>query len=523
LTDKDLILISPELSKRSPVEFGDFQTPVSLANQVLKIARDRIQHKPKSIFEPTCGVGNLLFAALETFPNVSQARGFEINPAYVLEARSRSSQLQVTQADFFTVNLKDVFAQLEQPVLIVGNPPWVTNAAIAASGGTNLPSKQTQQGFNGLEAMTGKSNFDLSEAILQRLLERISRTQNTLAMIVKTAVARKLLQYASRQRLGICNASMYAIDAKREFGAAVDACVFYCDGTRSAPDYTTQIFQDLNAKQPSHSIGFQGSQLIADTHAHARAKEFIGPSPIEWRSGIKHDAAKVMELWTNGEHLENGLGERVDLETMYLFPMFKSSDLGNSRTQINRAFMLVPQRFIGEPTHMLEQTVPKTWAYLNANRDALEARGSSIYKNNPPFSIFGVGEYSFGNWKVAISGMYKIPQFSLIGPLGDKPVVFDDTCYFLPCKSEAQARVIHAILNSNQAQDVLRAIVFWDEKRPITKERLNQINLTALANVLEDQLLPKLLENVAVQSRDAIQVAWKTLARKGEEVPSLFG
>lgn len=509
--------------KRSPIEFGDFQTPISLANQVLKVARDRIQHVPKSIFEPTCGVGNLLFAALETFPNVSQAQGFEINPVYVLEAKSRSLKLQVTQADFFTLNLEEVFAQIEPPVLIVGNPPWVTNAAITASGGTNLPSKQTQQGFNGLEAMTGKSNFDLSEAILQRLLERISRTENMLAMIVKTAVARKLLQYASRKCLGICNAATYAIEAKREFGAAVDACVFYCDGTRGTPDYTTRIFQDLNSDQPSHSIGFQGSQLIADTNAYARAKDFIGPSHIEWRSGIKHDAAKVMELWTNGDHLENGLGERVDLESTHLFPMFKSSDLGNLRTQINRAFMLVPQRFIGESTHMLEQTVPKTWAYLNANRDALQARGSSIYKNNPPFSIFGVGEYSFQLWKVAISGMYKIPQFSLIGPMAGKTVVFDDTCYFLPCQSEAQARVIHALLKSNQTQDVLRAIVFWDEKRPITKERLNQINLTALANALEDQLLPVLLETVDAQARDAIQVAWKTLARKREEVPSLFG
>ena len=509
--------------KRSPIEFGDFQTPVSLANQVLKITRDRMQHEPKSIFEPTCGIGNLLFAALETFPNVSQARGFEINPSYVLEAKSRSSQLQVTQADFFTVNLEDVFIQLEQPILIVGNPPWVTNTAIAASGGTNLPSKQTQQGFNGLEAMTGKSNFDLSEAILQRLLERISRTENMLAMIVKTAVARKLLQYASRQRLGICNAAMYAIDAKREFGAAVDACVFYCDGTTETPDYTAQIFEHLSVDQPSHSIGFEGLQLIADTHAHARAKDFIGPSPIEWRSGIKHDAAKVMELWTNGDHLKNGWGERVDLETTHLFPMFKSSDLGNARTQINRAFMLVTQQFIGESTHMLEQTAPRTWAYLNKHQHVLKARGSSIYKNNPSFSIFGVGKYSFQPWKVAISGMYKIPQFSLIGPISGRPVVFDDTCYFLPCQSEAQARVIHVILNSRQTQDVLRAIVFWDEKRPITKERLNQINLTALANTLEDQLLSELLETVDVQSRSAIRAAWKSLAQKREEVPSLFG
>jgi hypothetical protein len=83
--------------------------------------------------------------------------------------------------------------------------------------------------------------------------------------------------------------------------------------------------------------------------------------------------------------------------------------------------------------------------------------------------------------------------------------------------------VIHSILNSSQTQDVLLAIVFWDEKRPITKERLNQINLQALANVLENQLLPELLETVDVQARDVIRAAWKSLAQKREEVPSLFG
>jgi hypothetical protein len=202
--------------------------------------------------------------------------------------------------------------------------------------------------------------------------------------------------------------------------------------------------------------------------------------------------------------------------------MFKSSDLGNLRTQENRAFMLVPQRFIGEPTHMLEQTSPLTWAYLNANRDALDSRGSSIYKSNPPFSIFGVGEYSFGLWKVAISGMYKTAQFSLIGPLAGRPVVFDDTCYFLPCQSEAQARVVHSLLSSGQARDVLQSIVFWDEKRPITKERLNQIDLKALASVLENQVLPGLLESVDARARDEVGVAWKALSHRQEEVPSLF-
>jgi len=64
---------------------------------------------------------------------------------------------------------------------------------------------------------------------------------------------------------------------------------------------------------------------------------------------------------------------------------------------------------------------PKTWEYLTKYSDLLDKRGSSIYKDKPRFSIFGVGDYTFGNWKIAIPALYKKLEFSVIGPYQNKP------------------------------------------------------------------------------------------------------
>jgi hypothetical protein len=507
---------------KTPVEFGDFQTPPELANKVAKLVQAR-GFKPHSILEPTCGVANLLCASLDLF-QVEQALGIEIQADYATRARLKcGSRAEIWHSDFFDLNMKDVLSKFPQPVLIIGNPPWVTNATIGAIGGTNLPKKQNVQGFTGLDAMTGKSNFDISEAILIRLLECVSHTSNMLTVLIKSSVARKILRYAAKHKLGIINCALYGIDAKKEFSAAVDASVLICEGTRATPNYDCQVFSDLEAVTSTHTIGFQNGSLIADIKAYIRARIYIGKNELEWRSGIKHDCAKIMELRPIENAFENGLGEHVQLEANYLYPMLKSSDLGNSRLE-PRLWMIVPQQFIGENTRNLESVTPLTWAYLMRHREALGARQSSIYRNNPEFSIFGVGDYSFSSWKVAISGLYKSLEFQVIAPINNKPMVFDDTCYFLPCSSEGEALVIHALLCSTEAKDALNALVFWDEKRPITKERLNQLEVQTLASHLKSRIVPELFAKfsdarVQIEIRDAFT---KLCRESTRDVPLLF-
>lgn len=190
-----------------------------------------------------------------------------------------------------------------------------------------------------------------------------------------------------------------------------------------------------------------------------------------------------MELKCTDAGFINGLGELVNIEDTYVYPMLKGAGVANGKTKVNR-YMLVTQRATGEATHHLKSDAPQTWDYLDRHGEMLDSRGSSIYRNRPRFSIFGIGEYTFAPWKVAICGLYKKLQFSVVGPREGKPVVFDDTVYFLSCKSKREAELIQECLHSSSAQEFLRSFIFWDAKRPITAEILSRLNLIELINML---------------------------------------
>ena len=164
--------------------------------------------------------------------------------------------------------------------------------------------------------------------------------------------------------------------------------------------------------------------------------------------------------------------------------MLKSSKVANSSEIKPDRWMLVTQRHIGEDTAPIRQDAPKTWKYLCDHAERLNRRASIIYKGRPAFSIFGVGEYTFAPWKVATSGFYKNLEFKIVGPLGKKPVVFDDTCYFLACDKEEEAKALADFLNSTPVREFYNSLIFWDAKRPITVEILSQLRLDQATSLL---------------------------------------
>lgn len=189
---------------------------------------------PASVVEPTCGVGNFLLAAFERFPGLRTAIGVEIKSDYVdilngeLSRCDYAAKVKVIQESFFNVDWTAVFRDLPEPILVIGNPPWVTNSVLGVLGSTNLPKKSNFQNHGGLEALTGKSNFDISEWMLMKLLEMLSGRKATLAMLCKTAVARKALVHAWKNDISLSDAEIHPIDAAAHFDAAVDACLLTC-------------------------------------------------------------------------------------------------------------------------------------------------------------------------------------------------------------------------------------------------------------------------------------------------------
>src|SRR5262249_37624741 len=155
-------------------------------------------------------------------------------------------------------------------------------------------------------------------------------------------------------------------------------------------------------------------------------------------------------------------------------------DLKDSDPAATRRSLIVTQRHTGDDTRRLESLAPKLWDYLRAHAGSFARRKSSIYRVRPPFAMFGVGPYSFSRYKVAVSGLHKQARFHAIGPVEGLPVLFDDTCYFLPTHSPAQCALLAALLNGPEALGLLRALIFQRAKRPLTKQVLQRIDFEAL-------------------------------------------
>jgi hypothetical protein len=472
------------MNSKARIEFGDFQTPLPLAREVCsRLLKEGIT--ADIVIEPTCGNGTFLIAAAETFTR-STLRGWDINQSYVeaaaaaLKQAGASKRSSIHCQDFFTHDWETELQKTSGRLLILGNLPWVTNSAVSAMNGSNLPAKENFMGLRGIAARTGKSNFDISEWMLIRLVRALRGREATVAMLCKTATARKLLRYAWQNDGRIAKAALYRIDATEHFGASVDACLLLAR-TGSAGPETTDVFDSLSAARSSVQIGLAGQDWVADIVAYRRMRHLEGLCPFQWRSGVKHDCAGVMELRSaKVGYFENKLGEVVELETQNLFPLLKCTDLANGHTTPER-FVIVTQRRVGDDTAVMADTVPRTWRYLQSHRKKFEARGSSIYKGRMPFALFGIGDYAFAPWKVAVSGLHRDPTFRVIGPIKGKPVFMDDTCYYLPFEQESLARLVADILNSEPCRQFLQSLIFPGVKRSVTVDLLQRLNLSAIA------------------------------------------
>ncbi|HET7624750.1 MAG TPA: N-6 DNA methylase [Verrucomicrobiae bacterium] len=472
------------MNSNAKIEFGDFQTPQILADEICALLTKR-QIVPEIILEPTCGVGSFLVAAAKTFSN-AKLFGWDINSEYIEQAGVALNQIgaakrsSVSAKDFFKHDWETELAGIQNELLILGNLPWVTNATVSGLNGANLPAKQNFQNFRGIEARTGKSNFDISEWMLIQLIKSLRGKSATIAMLCKTAIARKLLRFAWQNDGRISKASLHRIDAKKYFNASVDACLLLVQTGSSGP-MEAAIFDNLQAQTPSKVLGLIGQDLVSDVRIYRKLKHFEGLCPYQWRSGVKHDCSSVMELWRKEKNIfRNKLDEETELESEFLFPLLKCSDLANGRIEPNR-FVLITQTRVGQDTSEILTRAPRTWNYLDSHRKLFDARKSSIYSNRIPFALFGIGDYSFAPWKVAVSGLHKIPRFLFIEPFENKPVLFDDTCYFLPFQNEDEAKIVAEILNSRPCLQFISSLLFEDSKRPITVELLERLNLHAIA------------------------------------------
>ncbi len=493
----------------SKKEFGDFQTPFELSNIMVDILKG-MNIKPNVIIEPTCGSGTVLLDAYNNF-KPQKTIGVEINDAYcniLLEKSDKNNNISVINEDIFTsVEKIKTDVNRDDICLLIGNPPWVTNSELGSLNSKNLPIKTNFKNLRGIDAVTGKSNFDIAEYIILKLIETFRLYKAIYAFLCKTSVARNILKYCWNQEYYYKESYIFPIDAKKYFGASVDACYFVVDATEKSRKKDCKLYESVENRVYKYDIGMYNNVMVCNTNTFS-AHNYLGKSDYTWRNGIKHDCSKVMEFDVAGSRIVNGYGENVELEEDLIYPLFKSSDIANDKVEIRRK-VLITQRYIGEGTNYIKDKYPKTWQYLNDHAADFEKRKSSIYRNKPMFSIFSIGDYSFYPYKIAISSLYKKINFKILHPFMGKPIMVDDTCNFISCNSESEINMLYSLLTGRNIEIFLNSLIFWDSKRPITTQILNSIDLKKLAydNGLYTHYTTSLKSNNLINSERYEQMA----------------
>lgn len=410
-------------------EFGDYHTPDFFAETVCNLLRDKLHITPEVVIEPTSGLGNFLHASFNSFQSIKQAYGIEINPEYCEACRKRilDARLKIINDNFFSYQIEQHIG--EEETLFVGNPPWATNSEL----NFNLPEKENFKRLSGTDAITGASNFDICEYIILKLIEKSIDKKVAIAMLCKTSVARNVLLELDRNDTCVDFVKMYNFNSAKVFGISASACLLF----------------------------------IKMSTANVKCRDCAGVMELEKKVII------VIGIRMNKEEIE--------LEETLVFPLIKSSSF---KTPIIcsefKKFVIVTQKKAREETDYIRQLAPKTWEYLCGRKALFDSRKSSIYKGAPAFSMFGVGDYSYAEYKVGISGFYKKPLFSLLYNEDriEQPIMVDDTSYFLSFDNYSDAYTCMLLLNSSRVQEFLLSISFQDAKRPYTKKVLQRLDFT---------------------------------------------
>jgi len=479
--------INQNIVAESRVEYGDFQTNKQLAESVCKYLYNK-NINPKILLEPTCGKGTFILSAIKMFDSLQQIFGIEIQEKYLWQLKfellkyflknptANKPQINLYYCNVFDFDFKQIKSQINnRELLVIGNPPWVTNSTLSTLNSKNLPQKSNFKNAKGIDAITGKGNFDIGEFISLKMLDLFSKENGHFAFLIKNSVIKNIVFEQKKNKYLISDIEKHTINAKQEFNASVDASLFVCK-FNATPEFTAREF-DFYTSKPRVSLGWVNNKFASDIEKYKKYQHLDGVCPFEWRQGIKHDCAKVMELERIDGGFRNALGEEFELEEDLIYGILKSSDLKGETTDFPRKYTIITQKRIGEETSQILEKLPKTKAYLHRHKEHFLNRKSSIYNGKPMFSIFGVGDYSFKPYKVAISGLYKQTKFTLIKPNGTV-LLLDDTCYFIGFDTLEEAQEIQNLLNQPETQEFIESFMFIDSKRAITKDLLMRIGFS---------------------------------------------
>ncbi len=385
---------------------------------------------------------------------------------------------------------------------LVGNPPWLTWSALpddVRKAWRSGPADRLDLVVHrGADAKLGHANDDISVPFVLACMDRYLDGGDAAFVlkrgIVKGPAGRRLRE----QRL---NGAPVAVDHVhdftdlRPFGDARAGAAVYSLSVGSAPTLPVPVtawsrdgmvpefgtLDRLRETLACEETGFTpvdeddpaSSWLRRDAERRA-----LGECAHEIRHGVKDDARDVFEL---------DPGRVDDLEPDRVFPYLKSRHVVKFGL-FGHDYRLVPLDSADEDNESwLETECPRTYAYLDANREALAARSSSWLDNGTFYNVFGLGEYTWAEYKVVWCRLGYKPHFVVVSTveddlLGEQPMVPGDHCMFIGTDDGSEAHFLCALLNSSIYQRTLDDVSSGG-KSSLSKSVVSRLELPRLDDV----------------------------------------
>lgn len=462
----------------------NYQTPLFFTNKICEYLKNDLKINPDVIIEPTCGRGNFLKSASQFFKN-KQIYGIDIDKNKLDKIDTTIQNLTLINEDIFTFNFDKILGH--DSYLIIGSPPWNTNKDLSKI-------NSDIQNSSSFGELFYSNTLDISESIILKIINEFKNSSSTIVFLCKRIVSRNIFIKLIKNNIPYSFIKQINFNSYDILEINEECCLFIIQfgGTRLT-NKTCEVADINNPSQYLYKFGFISNEFhyIIDN-----IPKIEGKCQMDWKSGVKHDCGKIMELTHKNKQLVNMKNEKVSIENTLIYPLLKSYDLKKPIINKTSRYILITQQKIKQDTSYIKIEAPKTWKYLNDNQKYFDNRKSSIYKNAPNFSIFGIGEYSFKKYKVAISGFYKNPLFSLV--YTEKAVMLNDACYFLSFDNYSDAYITMLILNSVLVKKFLKNKAVLDSKRPYTKKLLKHIDIGKCLKILLFEDLKKTEEELGL-------------------------
>ena len=381
---------------------------------------------------------------------------------------------------------------------LVGNPPWITwgnlSERVRDAWRETYVTQLDLSPHHGVETRLGHANDDISVPFVWVCIHRYLDDGGDASFVLKRDITKgpagRLFRTQRVRSRPVAVRRVHDFNRLRPFGADVEvhSAVYALDADSDSafpipvdswteatqgPDFSSvEAMRDTLERDETGLVPVDDGDPSSSWVREDAEDRALGACEHDIRHGVKDDAQDVYSI--DRTQLD-------ELEHDHVYPYIDSRHVVKYGL-FGHDLRLVPIRKVDEDNEdELARNCPKTYDYLESNRQALDDRASAWLEGGTFYNVFGLGAYTWSDYKVVWCRLGFKPHFAVVSTvddedLGETTVVPGDHFMFVSTDDEYEAHFLAALLNSSIYQKSIEAVAS-DGKASLSKAVVSRLAL----------------------------------------------